>query len=466
MKISISFLVFALILTLAPNSALAGECYSYPLIELDGSATVNSGVFVRTGACMAGTEVIATLAAGELVAVLTLDDGWYEIKRADGTQGWVWGDFLSVSADPISLNPPANTENPVEEEIVVAETIPDPVTTVVPVNQTLVERTKGYILLQVESHGEAWYVHPDTGYRYYMKDGPTAYEMMRAFGLGITDADLAGVQAGNSALVARLKGKILLQVEQLGEAYYVHPDDGTVHYMKDGAAAYELMRSFSLGITNLDLASIESKEFETVPYDEQPNDYPDAKVASDTNEVVDFQDIHVSNNQGGTVPSEIDVIYLNRYWLSRINNLRAKKGLRLLVLDQRFIDTASEYAAYMQSAQAYAHERADGSTMHEWIDEKGLDFTDRYALPDGWRTNYFTENITWGYSDNSNASVAKVLEDALDMYLSEESSNGPHYRTTYHEDWNTVGVGLYFEDLGSFLYKVYIVFHYGSLELN
>ena len=53
-----------------------------------------------------------------------------------------------------------------------------------------------------------------------------------------------------------LKGKILLQVEDNGEAWYVKPDNGKRIYMKDGAAAYKIMRYMSLGISNSDLAKI------------------------------------------------------------------------------------------------------------------------------------------------------------------------------------------------------------------
>jgi D-alanyl-D-alanine endopeptidase (penicillin-binding protein 7) len=52
------------------------------------------------------------------------------------------------------------------------------------------ERLKGYILLQVERNGEAWYVNPVDGMRYYLKNGSSAYQLMRAFGVGITDANL------------------------------------------------------------------------------------------------------------------------------------------------------------------------------------------------------------------------------------------------------------------------------------
>ncbi|OGH81006.1 MAG: hypothetical protein A3I29_02020 [Candidatus Magasanikbacteria bacterium RIFCSPLOWO2_02_FULL_44_11] len=123
------------------------------------------------------------------------------------------------------------------------------------------KRLLGQILLQVESVGEAWYVNPVDGKKYYMKDGPTAYQMMRQFGLGITNANLAKIpQEGETktfpTTLNHVKGKILLQVEDHGEAWYVHPKTGIRYYMKDGEAAYNLMRYYSLGITNADLEKI------------------------------------------------------------------------------------------------------------------------------------------------------------------------------------------------------------------
>lgn len=180
---------------------------------------------------------------------------------------------------------------------------------------TLIDRVRGYILLQVEEHGEAWYVDHDTSRRYYMKDGPTAYEMLRKFGLGISNTDLDKIPIGldnrfvqedtdgdgladrledalgsdpfdidtdgdgygdadevsagyspvnpaavrnivDNSLTNRLLGKILLQVETHGEAWYLNPQDGRRYYMKNGEAAYNIMRFLSLGITNSDLNQI------------------------------------------------------------------------------------------------------------------------------------------------------------------------------------------------------------------
>lgn len=128
-------------------------------------------------------------------------------------------------------------------------------------DEILINRLKGYLLLQTESSGEAWYLNPADSKRYYMKDGAVAYQMMRNFGLGITNVNLAkipkeGEKNINSYFVDRLKGKILLQIESHGEAWYIDPKSGYRYYLKDGEAAYILMRFHSLGITNNDLSKI------------------------------------------------------------------------------------------------------------------------------------------------------------------------------------------------------------------
>ncbi|MDQ5938655.1 MAG: hypothetical protein QG642_345, partial [Patescibacteria group bacterium] len=175
---------------------------------------------------------------------------------------------------------------------------------------SLASRLQGYILLQVESLGEAWYVIPKEEKMVYMKDGAVAYQIMREVSLGITNANLAKIPVGIEArfndvdtdsdglsdkleegletdplkadtdndgfkdgeeiknnysplgpnklvydqnLVNRLKGYILLQVEKQGQAWYVNPKDGKRYYMQDGPAAYNIMRYLSLGITNANL---------------------------------------------------------------------------------------------------------------------------------------------------------------------------------------------------------------------
>ena len=59
-----------------------------------------------------------------------------------------------------------------------------------------------------------------------------------------------------------MKGRILLDVENNGEAWYVDPVSGKRHYMRNGKEPYKIMKNLSLGITNLDLAKIPTGSLE------------------------------------------------------------------------------------------------------------------------------------------------------------------------------------------------------------
>lgn len=122
------------------------------------------------------------------------------------------------------------------------------------INLSFSEKLKGKILLQTESHGEAWYVNPKDSKKYYMANGDEAYKIMRFLGAGVTNKDLNKIKSDKN-FAKKNSGKIFLQVEAHGEAYYVD-FNGIVHYLKDGSAAYTVMRELGLGITNSDLNKI------------------------------------------------------------------------------------------------------------------------------------------------------------------------------------------------------------------
>jgi hypothetical protein len=111
----------------------------------------------------------------------------------------------------------------------------------------------GRILLQVQDKGQAWYVNPVNGYRYYLGRPDDAFSIMRSLGLGVSNVDLGKFQA---SAPARLSGRILLQVQDKGQAYYLSPTDLKLYYLGRPADAFSVMRSLGLGITNADLAKI------------------------------------------------------------------------------------------------------------------------------------------------------------------------------------------------------------------
>ncbi len=114
-------------------------------------------------------------------------------------------------------------------------------------------RLSGKILLQVESAGQAWYMDPTTKERAFLGRPADAFRIMRELGLGISEKDF---KLYNGYAPKKLSGKILLRVEAKGEAYYVFPNDLKLYYLGRPADAFSIMREKGLGITNVDLNKI------------------------------------------------------------------------------------------------------------------------------------------------------------------------------------------------------------------
>lgn len=120
---------------------------------------------------------------------------------------------------------------------------------------SLTNRLSGRILLQVEEKGEAWYVEPTTKEKHFMGRPVDAFSMMRQFGLGISNANFAKFTA--SGVPARFAGRIFIKVEEAGEAYYVNPVDLKMHYLGRPDDAFRIMKELALGISNDNLRQIQ-----------------------------------------------------------------------------------------------------------------------------------------------------------------------------------------------------------------
>ncbi|MBI4252555.1 hypothetical protein HY623_00015 [Candidatus Uhrbacteria bacterium] len=129
----------------------------------------------------------------------------------------------------------------------------------------LSNRLSGRILLQVEDKGKAWYVEPTTKERAYLGKPADAFRVMRELGLGITNADLDRIAAsdneksGDTKFARKLAGKIVLQVQAHGEAWYINPTNLKRYYLGRPADAFSVMRGLGLGISNADITTISVK---------------------------------------------------------------------------------------------------------------------------------------------------------------------------------------------------------------
>ncbi len=175
-------------------------------------------------------------------------------------------------------------------------------------NQVMHNRLKGKIMLKVEDSGKAYYIHPQNKTMHYLGRPADAFSVMREQGVGITSdnlnkipvalGSLSGIDSDGDGLSDMLedaigtdknkkdsdgdgyddkselggdfnpkgsgslsydlnfsnnqKGKIFLQIEGKGEAWYVNPGDGKRYFLGRPADAFGVMRNLGLGISNSD----------------------------------------------------------------------------------------------------------------------------------------------------------------------------------------------------------------------
>ena len=133
-------------------------------------------------------------------------------------------------------------------------------------NKTLYSRLKGKIVLKIEDLGKAYYINANSETMHYLGRADDAFSVMREQGVGITNENLAKFLNGNNEDNSSLKvdkifaqkhlGKIFIQTEENGEAWYINPDDAKKYFLGRPADAFHVMRNLGLGISNDDFNSL------------------------------------------------------------------------------------------------------------------------------------------------------------------------------------------------------------------
>lgn len=178
--------------------------------------------------------------------------------------------------------------------------------------ENLSARLAGRILIQPEANGEAWYVSPMNHRRYFLGRPKDAFHIMEEHGMGVTIFDLEKIRIGlmnhsgedkdGDGLIDRLEkalrtdpekkdsdndgyddleeikngydplgpgsldldeeffnkhaGKIFLQIEDEGEAWYLDPVSRKRFYLSTPSDAFAIMKKLALGISDKDIGQI------------------------------------------------------------------------------------------------------------------------------------------------------------------------------------------------------------------
>src|SRR3989339_584026 len=179
---------------------------------------------------------------------------------------------------------------------------------------SLSEKLKGKIILRVERKGEAYYINPRDKSIHSLGRPEEAFSIMREQGIGIANQNLEQISIGigglegidtdedglpdafedvigtdktkkdtdgdgysdkteieqgynpranngakkitNSNFTSKQLGKIFLQVENNGEAWYVNPDDEKRYFLGRPSDAFKVMRNLGLGINEINFESL------------------------------------------------------------------------------------------------------------------------------------------------------------------------------------------------------------------
>lgn len=217
-------------------------------------------------------------------------------------------------------NPIVTTIEPITPQpVVINPVIVKPIATPLPMlaeqitNTNMFNRLRGKIILTVQENGEAYYINPVNQYLYSLGRPKDAFTVMREQGIGIINADLEKIEisldylqgtdtdqdglpddleiaihtdpnkvdtdgdgkddkaeleaktdpnkAGanltyDTNFTTKQLGKIFLQVENNGEAWYINPVDSKRYFMGRPGDAFALMRNLGLGISTNDYNSL------------------------------------------------------------------------------------------------------------------------------------------------------------------------------------------------------------------
>lgn len=244
--------------------------------------------------------------------------------------------------------------------------------------------------MQVESKGEAWYVNPQDNKRYYLGRPNDAILVMRKLGLGITNKNLDKMK--NKANYAHgYAGRILLQVESKGEAWYVNPVNLKLYYLGRPQDALTLMRSLGLGISNVDLATIVQADTTNIPVKSAPVEF--------VNTVSDGRyELSIMEKQIGDM----------------INAERQKAGLALLTWNDELAAVAREHSQDL-ALEDKSLTNPDLSCDFPLIHHEGL----KFGLYHGQRLN--NRNIYYFSQSGENIALIPVERRMVSLKSSEKN---------------------------------------------
>jgi len=180
------------------------------------------------------------------VATNTARTSWPQVSVSSGGGGG--GPIISTpNRSSEQTNSPTRDDSPASPTPRPEQQNPTPGPATSPnIDRRLTQRLSGRLLLAVQDRGRVWYVDPMTNLRYEISKDK-AMEIFRRLSLGINNADLR-------RLPSRLRGRLLLAVQDRGKIWYIDASGQRHQITKDNIV--DIFRRLALGISDQNLDKI------------------------------------------------------------------------------------------------------------------------------------------------------------------------------------------------------------------
>ncbi|MCK5211361.1 hypothetical protein KAJ89_01540 [Candidatus Parcubacteria bacterium] len=127
-------------------------------------------------------------------------------------------------------------------------------------DEELFSRLKGKILLQVESAGEAWWLNPDDKKRYFLGRPSDTWRMIQSQGIKIVGDELIQYLYFDKSFPSVMAGRFIINEDDITDVYYVSPENLRGIKLKAAEEAWQAIKEQGLGISNEDIRKLKVAE--------------------------------------------------------------------------------------------------------------------------------------------------------------------------------------------------------------